>query len=116
MTHVNGAAVYLTRMVFGGNVVARGMRPSGVLPSVIVVVEVAAPFGCAAECYVWCFCNGDTVVEFAGCSLDNLFITLLDSVEFVMMRSNFVKVLAGYFCCNFRDCGSFVKCCRGAAK
>ena len=55
-------------------------------------------------------------VEFAGCSLDNLFVTLLDSVEFVMMRSNFVKVLAGYLCCNFRDCGSFVQCCQGAAK
>ena len=45
-------------------------------------------------------------MEFAGCSLDNLFVTLLDCVEFVMMRSNFVKVLAGYFCCNFRDCWS----------
>ena len=104
------------RMVFRGRGVGCGVRPSGVLPSVVVVVEVAAPFGCAAECNVWCFCKGDTVVEFAGCSLDSLFVTLLDSVEFVMMRSNFVKVLAGYFCCNFRDCGSFVQCCQGAAK
>ena len=56
MTHVSGAAVYLSRMVFGGNVVARGMRPSGVLPSAVVNVEIATSLRCAAGCNYWRCC------------------------------------------------------------
>ena len=50
MTRVSGAAVCLSRMVFGGGVGARGMRPSGMLPSVVEVVGVATSRGCAAGC------------------------------------------------------------------
>ena len=48
MTHVSGAAVCLSCMVFGSNVVARGMRPSGVLPSVVVAVDTT---GAAAKLF-----------------------------------------------------------------
>ena len=49
MARVRGATVFPMRMVFNGSGVECGVRPSGVLPSVVVVVEVAAPFGSAAE-------------------------------------------------------------------
>ena len=88
MPRVNGAAVCLSRMVFGGG--ARGMRSSGMLPSVVVIVEIAAPLGYAAECDFWRCRKVVSVAEFAGWCFSNLFISLLDSVEFVTQRSNFV--------------------------
>ena len=50
MTHLKGAAVFLTRMMFDGNVVKRGMRSSGMLPSVVEVVGVATSRECVAGC------------------------------------------------------------------
>ena len=43
MTHSKGTAVFLPRMMFDGSAVKRGVRASGMLPSVIVIVEVVAP-------------------------------------------------------------------------
>ena len=84
MTHVSGAAVCLSCMVFGSNVVARGMRPSGVLPS--VVVEIATSRGCAAGCNCWCCCQVVRVAKFAGWCCSYLFTVLLDSEEFVTQQ------------------------------
>ena len=53
MTHSKSAAVFLPRMMFDGNVVKLGMRASGMLPSVIVIVEVATPLGYVAGCDFW---------------------------------------------------------------
>ena len=105
MTHLKGAAAFLTRMMFDGNVVKRGMRSSGMLPSVVVIVEIAAPLGYAAECDFWRCRKVVSVAEFAGWCFSNLFILLLDSVEFVTQRSNFVKALANCFGFDFRYCG-----------
>ena len=86
MTRVSGAAVCLSRIVFGGGVGARGMRPSGMLPSAVVVVEIATSLGCAAGCNCWCCCQVVSVAKFAGWCCSYLFTVLLDSEEFVAQQ------------------------------
>ena len=73
----------LSRMVFDGAVGARGMRPSGMLPSVVVAVGVATPRGCVAGCNCWCCCQFVCAAMFVGWCCSYLFTVLLDSDEFV---------------------------------
>ena len=53
MTYSESGAVFLSCVMFDGSVVRRRVRASGMLPSVIVIVEVAAPLGHVTGCKFW---------------------------------------------------------------